>query len=73
MVPAKLLSNKKAEYRYRLVSKLKCETQCRAEQDDHLMRQRMAKGNQVPIAAAEIDQVIRRIMDRAVADRCYEL
>ena len=72
--PPNFLFSKKAEYRYRLVSKLECETQCRSEKDDHLDRgNAWQKAAMVTVAAAKIDQFICRLIDRAVADRCYGL
>ena len=72
-VPAKILPTKNAEYRYRLVRKLECETQCRSEQDDQHDHAAQGTATMVTVAAVELDQVNSRIMGQLVADRYHGL
>ena len=62
---------------YRLVVKLRCESQCRSKglSADLISTDHAAQGTatMITVAAVEIDQVNSRIIVRSVADRYYGL
>ena len=64
---------KKLSWIYRLGGKLKCEMQYRSEQDDQHQHAARGTATMITVAAAGIDQVISRTIDREVADRYYGL